>query len=221
MKIVTNPLHRTKIMESITTGRRTTTAHNRFLTTTTSAVQISIGLSLVFAFKSISFHLIAILVILCAQGKDCNAIPLSTSLILPPPSTSLASVYLSSVSSDNAATGEHMSFDRVAAAVQVNRVVNVTRQYAGDVFSALGKYLHYFLFVFISINCSGLSDIMGHIFSIIFLIFSNQFSSLNSNNIDYYVINGNQSIIVSDFSFHFAEIERSKDKRLIVVLVEF
>lgn len=135
MKTARNLVHRTKTMELTTTSRQRTTALNRLLTTTASAVRISMGLPLLFAFKSISIYLIAILAILCVQCIDCNAIPLRSSSSL-----------LSSVSSDNAATAERISFDRIAAAVQINRVANLTRQYSGDVFSAFSKYLHYFLF---------------------------------------------------------------------------
>lgn len=147
-------------MELTTTSRQRTTALNRLLKTTASAVRISMVLPLLFAFKSISIYLIAILAILCVQCIDCNAIPLP----LSSSSSLLSSAYLSSVSSDNAATAERITFDRIAAAVQVNRVVNLTRQYSGDVFSAFRKYLHYFLFVFFSINHLGMCNIKGHVF---------------------------------------------------------
>lgn len=134
-----------KIMESITRSCRATTAQNQFLTKAASP-RMSMGFPLVFAFKSISIHVIAILVILCYQCIDCNVIPLPTSLDVPPSSSSLSSAHLLSASNGNAATTERASVDRVTAFGQVNRVVNLTRQYAGDVFSAFGKYLNSFLF---------------------------------------------------------------------------
>lgn len=64
----------------------------------------------------------------------CYANPLPASVILP----SSQSVLLSSTARGN--EGERLSFDRVAAAaVQTNRVGNLTRQHGGDVFYAFGK----------------------------------------------------------------------------------
>lgn len=64
----------------------------------------------------------------------CNANPMPTSLVLPPSSSSALRL---TASSDNDA--ERMSLERVASAIQTNRVVNLTRLHSGDVFNAFGK----------------------------------------------------------------------------------
>lgn len=112
--------------------------------TFTESSSSTLSSSMAFTFKSISFQLIAILLILCSSQCDCNAIP--TSMVLPP-SPSSSAYLLSAASSDNAAMAERVSLERVAAAVQTNRAVNLTRQYAGDVFSAFGK-IHVFSLIF-------------------------------------------------------------------------
>lgn len=65
----------------------------------------------------------------------CYANPLPTPLILP----SSQSASLLSTASDN--DGDRLSFDRMAAAaMQTNRVGNLTRQHGGDVFYAFGEF---------------------------------------------------------------------------------
>lgn len=68
----------------------------------------------------------------------CDAVPMPTSLVLPP---SPSELLLAAASHDDSAIAERVSLERVAAAVQRNQVVNLTRQHGGDVFNAFGKYL--------------------------------------------------------------------------------
>lgn len=69
----------------------------------------------------------------------CYANPLPTPLILP----SSQSASLLSTASDN--DGDRLSYDRMAAAaIQTNRVGNLTRQHGGDVFYALGEFSSFF-----------------------------------------------------------------------------
>lgn len=63
----------------------------------------------------------------------CYANPLASSVVRPP---SQSALLLSTASGND---GERLSFDRVAAAVQTNRVGNLTRQHGGDVFYAFGE----------------------------------------------------------------------------------
>lgn len=127
----------------------TMTTKLRVLPSQITSVAQTFGKSLLTSlFKCIAmFYPVIVLLFILNSNKNCNsksmilfcdAVPMPTSLALPPsPSALLLSI------DDGALAAERVSLQHVAAAVQRNQVVNLTRQHGGDVFDAFGK--HFFL----------------------------------------------------------------------------
>lgn len=106
-----------------------------------SAVQTFVEVLLALKFKCTSIRNSIVILLIFFVYNDyiggaiiplCKANPMPTSLVLPP-----SSALRLTASSDNDA--ERMSLERVATAIQTNRVVNLTRLHGGDVFNAFGK----------------------------------------------------------------------------------